>query len=266
MRRLLHLLLFIPFGLLGQDTLQSEVVAQNPVSNNPARIPRAAPSETIPQGVIKVRKPQIRPYFKCEYYLQLANARMVQVEVPSRLMPGTVELDNRAYFDSVSTARFEPIYPRKSFLFSKFLSENVDFSYSYEDSASIDTMYVEMWISHSGKIRWKDPDTTYYGGMPRELALRIYLAMMGTEEWGTGGGYLTPKKFMRKQKRMAGDYYCLLYVIASAKPLTIEQKSTDSHYAPFDIPLNTPPENEQQRDFLKGNNIQYYDNETMHRK
>lgn len=123
-----------------------------------------------------------------------------------------------------------------------------------------------MWISHNGKLRWKDPDTSYYGGMPRELALRIYLSMMKTEEWGTGGGYLTPKKFMRKQKRLAGDYYCMMYVIASAKPLTAEQKSTDSHYAPFDIPLNTPPENEQQRDFLKNNNIQYTGYEEKHGK
>jgi hypothetical protein len=66
---------------------------------------------------------------------------------------------------------------------------------------------------------------------------------------------MTPKKFLRRQKRMAENYYCVLYIISSAKPLTTEQKSTGSRYAPFDIPLNSPPGDEQQKDFIEGNKV-----------
>lgn len=265
MRFLFYILLFIPLGVAAQGERPYDVV-QNPVANNPGTQPDVAPAETIPQGVIKVRKAKLYPFFKCEYYLTCAHVRMVQMEVPSPDGIG-VQLEQVPMFDSAVYARYEPIYPHKTMLFSKHLWENVNsFSYSSEDSASIDTMKVHMRIGSNGKVRWTYADTTYYGGMPRELALRIYLAMNSVEEWGEGGGYLSPKKFMRKQTRMGSDYYCLLYVIASAKPLTNEQKSTQSHYAPFDIPLNAPPENDQQREFLKGNNINYHDPETKHHK
>lgn len=263
MRSLLFILFLLPLGLFAQP---GNMLVGNP---NPNGIAQPETVRTVPQGVIKVRTPKRMPYIKCEYYLTCAHVTMGQKTVPSPDGFGD-QIQPWPFFDTVRYARLDHIYPHKTVLFSKFLSDSEyikgnefskGFSYSSDDTASIDTMLVEMRIGSNGKIRWKNPDTTYYGGMPRDLAIRIYLAMQGAEEWGEGGGYMTPKKFMRKQQRLGSDYYCLMYVIASAKPLTVEQRLTDDHFALFDIPLNTPPENEQQRNFLKANNIYYYDAE-----
>lgn len=209
----------------------------------------------VKQGVIKVRKPSVRPYFKCEYYLTLANVHEVETEVPSPSGFG-VEIDRVPIFDSSIYGEANTrVFPTKMVHFSRMLVDQVEFSYSFDDTSSIDTMVVEMWINKSGKIRWRNIDTTYGSTMPRQLELELYESVNGMTEWGKGGGYLTPKKFFRKQKRIGESYYCVMYIIASSKPLTAQQKATGARYAPFDIPLNSPPDSEEQRDFLDGNKI-----------
>src|SRR5687768_18254394 len=55
----------------------------------------------VKQGVIKVRKPSLRPYFKCEYYLTLSRVEEVEVLVPSPSgIPGVMERDMVPVFDS----------------------------------------------------------------------------------------------------------------------------------------------------------------------
>lgn len=209
------------------------------------------------QGVIKVRKPAVRPYFKCEYYLTLAHVQQVEVlvQAPSGI-PGDMERDLVPVFDSsVYSASNKRVFPTKMGNFSKMLVEQVQFTYSFDDSASIDTMVVEMWINKSGKIRWRNVDTTYGSTMPRQLELELYSVVNGMTDWGKGGGYMTPKKFFRKQKTIGESYYCVMYIIASSRPLTPQQKATGSRYAPVDIPLNAPPADEEQRDMPDGDKI-----------
>jgi len=232
MRGLFTLILFFPLLLLAQNA------GDNPIA----------------QGVIKVRKPSVRPYFKVEYYLTLARVTEVEILVPAASgIPGVMERDKVPVFDSsLYSPKFERVYPVKSVLFSKMLVDQINYSYAFGDTTRIDTMMVEMWIGKNGKIKWRSPDTTHNGTMPRALELELFTAFSLMSDWGMGGGYMEPKRFLRKQRRMAENYYCVLYVISSAHPLTTQQRNTGSRYAPFDIPLNSPPDNEQQRDFIEG--------------
>lgn len=239
MRGLCYILILFPVFAFAQDVMPKN----DPVVKQ--------------QGVIKVRKPAVRPYFKCEYYLTLAHVKQVEVlvQAPSGI-PGDMERDLVPVFDSTIYGQANTrVFPTKLSNFSKMLVEQTQFSYSFDDTSSVDTMVVEMWINKSGKIRWRNIDTSYGSSMPRLLELELYSVVNGMTEWGRGGGYMTPKKFMRRQKTIGESYYCVLYIIASSKPLTSQQKATGARYAPFDIPLNSPPENEEQRDFLDGNKI-----------
>lgn len=249
MKRFIYILCFLPLGLFSQ-VMPYEVAVNRPSGNIVTR-PDSPP---VQQGVIKVRKPQIRPYFKCEYYLTLSRVREVEVLVPANDgIPGSMNRAMRPWFDSSISNANTRIYPEKNVHFSRLLVDTIDFTYSFEDTASIDTIAVDMWIGTNGKIKWLEPDTVNNGEMPRELERELYYYIMSFTEWGKGGGYQEPKKFLRKQKRMTGNYYCRMYVIASSKPLTGEQRHTGARYAPFDIPLNSPPGDEQEKDFIEGN-------------
>lgn len=248
MRSLRYIWMFLPLGLFAQNVRPYEPVAMN----NRSQVVAPPDTKPVPQGVIKVRKPQIRPYFKCEYYLKLASVREVQKEVigPS----GYPETDKVPIFDSsMYRTSAEPVFPKKDVNFSRQLVDTVDYAYSIDDTASCDTMMVEMWIGTNGKVKWREADTVYTGGMPTELRAELYRYAMSISDWGTGGGYKEPKKFMRKQRRAAENYYCMLYIIVSAQPLTSEQRHTGMRWAPFDIPLNSPAGDEQQKDFIEGN-------------
>lgn len=211
----------------------------------------------IPQGVIKVRKPAVRPYFKVDFLLTLSRVTEVEILVPAANgLPGVMERDKVPVFDSSYSEKNERVFPVKSVHLAKLLVDEIDFSYAFSDTTSIDTMVVELWIGKNGKIKWRSADTLHNGNMPRALELELYTTLTGMTEWGKGGGYKEPKKFLRKQKLMPENYYCVLYVVSSAKPLTAQQKSTGSRYAPFDIPLNSPPDNGQQREFIEGNKKQ----------
>lgn len=249
MRYLLIILFAFPL-LLSAQTAGSDMALLSRVAP-PANDSPDTPPGTVKPGVIKVRKPSIRPFFKCEYYLTLSRVREVQVEVPGP--DGFPALAKVPAFDSSYSNRAERLFPKKTVLFSKLFSEQIQYSYSFDDTMSVDTMVVELWIGRNGKLRWARPDTSYNGTMPRALQTELFFVSRGLTEWGEGGGYMTPKRFMRKQRPIAENYYCVLYVIVSSKPLTIEQKSTGSLYAPFDIPLNSPPDNEQQRNFMENN-------------
>ncbi len=250
MRSLLNILLLLPLGLFAQTVRPYDPVAFNKPPDVVA-VPDTPP-KPVNQGVIKVRKPVIRPYFKCEYYLTLASVRWVQVPIET---PRGIEMDKVPMFDSSYSRSFDRLYPQKEIHFSRQLVDTIDFAYSFEDTASCDTMMVEMWIGTNGKVKWKEADTVYTGSMPSELKAELYRYAMSISDWGKGGGYKEPKKFMRKQHRAAENYYCMLYIIASAKPLTAEQRHTGARYAPFDIPLNSPAGDEQERDFIEGNRV-----------
>lgn len=234
MRGLLYILILFPV-IAGAQSLQ----------------PKTEP--VVKQGVIKVRKPSIRPYFKCEYYLTLSRVEEVKIEVPSPSGFG-VEIDKMPIFDSsFYSKRFERIFPEKLVNFSRLLVDEVEFTYSFDDTARIDTMVVEMWITKTGKIRWRSVDTTEGSTMPRKLELELFQSVNNMTDWGKGGGYLEPKKFLRKQKRMGESYYCRLYIIASAKPLTVQQKQTGMRYTPIDIPLNPPSGDDEQKEIFEKN-------------
>lgn len=242
--------MFLPLGLFAQNVRPYEPVAMN----NRTQVVAPPDTKPVPQGVIKVRKPQIRPYFKCEYYLTLAHVREVEVEVTGP--DGFPARDRLPVFDSTTYSEsFERLYPQKEIHFSRQLVDTIDFCYSFEDTANVDTMFIEMWIGSNGKVKWKDADTVYAGEMPAGLRAELYRYVMTISDWGKGGGYKEPKKFMRKQRRAGESYYCQMYIIASARPLTSEQRHTGARYAPFDIPLNSPPGDEQQKDFIEGNRV-----------
>ncbi len=251
MRSLLLILFSIPVFLFAQVAQGNKPPQPVPSAGGNVQSPPEITPETVNQGVIKVRRNSVRPYFKCEYYLTLA--RVQQVQTPIIAPDGSTQMDMVPWFDSSFSQLNERVYPLKSEHFSRKLWEQSNYKYSFDDSTSVDTMRVQLWIGKNGKIRWKNPDTTYNGDMPAELEAELYSSIMNMTEWGTGGGYMTPKKFLRKQKRMAENYYCVMYIIASSKPLTTEQKATDSHYAPFDLPLNSPPGDQQEKKFIEGN-------------
>lgn len=244
MRGLLILICITPLFLFAQKTDPYEI----------ASMPKDSPPGGVKQGVIKVRKPVLHPYFKCEYYLTLSRVQQVEVLVPANDgIPGSQARDLVPVFDSAYNKSFERIYPQKMINFAQTLSLGVQYVYPFDDTARIDTMIVQMWIGKNGKIRWRDVDTSYETGMPPQLEMELYSVVNDMTDWGKGGGYMTPKKFMRKQKRIAENYYCKLYIIVSSHPITPQQKSTGAYFTTFDIPLNSPPDNPEQKDFLKDN-------------
>lgn len=245
MRLIVYILCFIPLFTFAQDVRDPYAVTKPPQNDPPG---------TVKQGVIKVRKPAIRPYFKCEYYLTLASVSEQEVTIasPTPEFPGELVRVKMPIFDSMVYGKANTrLFPEKRFHFSRKLVDDIQFAYGFGDTSSIDTMVVEMWIAKNGKIRWRNIDTTFGSTMPRELELELYQSVNGMTEWGEGGGYLTPKKFMRKQKRIAESYYCVMYIIASSKPITPQQKSTGVRYAPIDFPLNAPANEEPEE--RKGN-------------
>lgn len=250
MRWLLYILFCLPLGVLAQNVQSNDVVAVNDAPK--VVVVTDTPPQPVNQGVIRVRKPVIRPYFKCEYYLTLAHVREVEVEVIGP--DGFPARDRLPVFDSTTYSQsFERLHPQKEIHFSRQLVDTIDFCYAFEDTSSVDTMLVEMWIGSNGKVKWKDADTVYAGEMPAELRAELYRYVMTISDWGKGGGYKEPKKFMRKQRRAGESYYCQMYIIASARPLTAEQKHTGARYTPIDIPLNSPEgDDESEKDLIEG--------------
>lgn len=211
----------------------------------------AAPPDVNP-GVITVRKPALRPYFKVEYFLTAARVTEVEILVPAASgIPGVMERDKVPVFDSSISMRNERIPPQKLVLLSRLFAEEISFAYPYGDTASIDTLPVELWIGTNGKIKWRAADTAYNGNMPRALEQELTRMINNMTEWGKGGGYMTPKKFLQRRKMVPSSYYCVMYIITSAKPLTPEQKNTGTRYTLFDIPVNSAPDNAEHKDYLE---------------
>ena len=249
MRSLLFILLLLPFFAFAQS---GNDIVLNDNGNANTVIPDTPP-QPVQQGVIKVRKPKKQPFFKCEYYMTLSKVRMGQVPVET---PFGIQMDEQPFFDSsYYSSNAERVYPVKEIHFSRQLVDTVGFYYSFDDTASIDTMVVQMWIGTNGKVKWVDADTNYTGEMPAALRGELYRYANSITDWGKGGGYKTAKQFLRKQKKIAESYYCKMYIIVSSTPLTAQQKHTGASYAPFDIPLNSPPQDDQQKEFLDDNKI-----------
>jgi hypothetical protein len=211
----------------------------------------------VSPGVIYVKKPQITPYLKVNYKLYLSKVSTVAKEVPvNNGIPGYVEVD-RDYpiYDSSkyleNTNRF---YPQETVLLSRHFAESMLFTYQPSDTPRIDTIRFVMWIKSNGKVKRVDVDldSSHIAKMPGELVKEVSSIAYGITEWGKGGGYMTPKKFLKPSQLVPEDYCAEIFIIVSSMPLTEEQKMTGKSYAPFDYPLNCPPaDNEQQNSIDK---------------
>ncbi len=231
----------LPGGLAAQNILQADTL-----------IAKVEDTGGIRPGVIKVRKPKLTPYVKVEYNLYLANVKTAETIVTGK--DGFPYRKSVPVYDSLRyPENLERMYPKQAVLLSKFYAENMLYTYPSADTTRIDTMLVGLWIGKNGKIRYIDPDTTYTGDMPELLVAELYAISMSLEEWGSGGGYKTPKKFLKPSQPVGESYYCEVYIIVSTAPLTEEQRNTGAAWAPFDFPLNSPPMDERQRDFLLRN-------------
>ncbi|HLG02615.1 MAG TPA: hypothetical protein VI731_03410 [Bacteroidia bacterium] len=211
----------------------------------------------IRTGTVHLSKPQIQPYVLVAYRLELARVKQAEVLIPVKYedVPA-VERDLQPVYDSVFyPATFERVFPQKEVHFSRFFSENLVYTYSASDTPRVDTMRVGLWITPNGKIKFVAPDTTgdYTILVALEKELAYISERMRNAAYGRGGGYNTPGKLFRPSEFHKESYYCELFVIVSSTPLTIEQKNTGSHWAAFDMPLNSPPDDSQHAEFVKRN-------------
>lgn len=197
---------------------------------------------------------QIVPFVKVEYSLFLSSVKEVPV---IREANGQEFRDKVPVFDSAVYKRqqVQPVYPQKTSSLARYFSENITYKYKPSDSLRSDTLVVGLWITSTGKVKWAEADTTYANAMPRELMIELARSANGLREWGwgKGGGFNTKRRFLKPSQFVSESYYCELYVILSGKPLTVEQKTTGVKYAPFDIPLNSPPSDVEHRNSLEKN-------------
>lgn len=214
--------------------------------------------DTVPEevhaGVIMVKKPQVKPYVKVEFQYTLANVHKVDVLVPvgPNLQP---ERDWAPVYDSAYSVRLKRVYPQKNIQLSRYFSQNMLYTYMPSDTPRADTMYIGMWIDSKGKIRYVRPDTSWVGDMPEYMIgeLAAIANSLRDTDWGKGGGYMSEKRFMSPSEFFGESFYCELFVIVSSYPMTAEQKRSGALFAPFDYPLNSPPMDEQQRQFMEQN-------------
>lgn len=196
----------------------------------------------------------VTPFVKVEYSLFLSSVKEVPI---IREANGQEFRDKVPVFDSLVYTRqeVEPVYPQKASSLARYFSENISYKYKASDSLRSDTMIVGLWITSTGKIKWAEADTAFAYGMPKELKTELDRAANGLREWGwgKGGGFNTKRRFLRPSEFRAESFYCELYVIVSAQPLTVEQKTTKVHFAPFDIPLNSPPSDVEHRNSIEKN-------------
>jgi hypothetical protein len=234
------------------DSLQIPIkdIAKNNVETLP--LDTGAVDGEIPQGVIYVRKPHITPFVKVDYKYFLShvieNGYKREVPVTDKNTGFTdMQTEIIPIFDSAAySKKLKRSYPVSANLLSKYYVENMKYQYQENDTPRVDTLFVGMWIDPRGKVKRVLLDTGFTN-MPSELKEQAALISYGISDWGTGGGYVTPKKFLRPGKLTFASYYCEMYVIVSSYPLTEEQKKTGNSYAPFDYPLNSPPVDKEQQ-------------------
>lgn len=202
----------------------------------------------------KIQPTTITPFVKVEYSLFLSDVREVPV---IREVNGQEFRDKVPVFDSAvyRSQEVQPVYPQKSTSLAKYFSEGIEYKYKISDSLRADTLVVGLWITSTGKIRWAEADTALANTMPKELRNQLEGSANALREWGwgKGGGFNTKRRFLRPSEFRAESYYCELYVIVSGRPLTVEQKTTRVQFAPFDIPLNSPPADIEHRNSVEKN-------------
>ncbi len=238
---------------VGLDTTQKQL-AVNPSDTN-----------DISLGVIFVRKPHINPYVKVNYKFYLVHVdpkknsqREVQVTDANSGFTDT-QIQKIPIFDSsVYSKKLKRDYPAIAQPLSKYFVENMSFQYQPNDTPRVDTMLVGIWIDARGKVRIVLPDTENVGTMPSKMIAELYRVSTGISEWGAGGDYRTPKKFLRSSQLIFESYYCEAYVIVSSFPLTVEQKKNGAASAPFDYPLNCPTMDTEQKKSLEKNGYRMY--------
>ncbi|MBI3511375.1 MAG: hypothetical protein HY064_11980 [Bacteroidetes bacterium] len=221
-------------------------------SLNSSSQPDTAKKE-IPQGVIHIRKATCTPYVKVEYSLQLSKVAWGERSVNYN---GDVQLQRVPVYDSLFYGPdLKREYPRETTNISRYIGLNLAFSFPANDTPAVDTMYVDVWISKNGKIQYADPDTVNTGNMNNELVAELGALTVSLEgqQWGTAGGFDTPKQLMKPSEFVAENYCCRMAIIVSSMPLTTDQKNTRAVFSPFDIPLNCPASDEEQKAFLQRN-------------
>lgn len=201
-----------------------------------------------------VQASPIKPYVKVEYSLFLSDVKEVPI---IREVNGQEFRDKVPVFDSAVYRQLdvERVYPQKSTSLARYFSENISYNYKASDSLRSDTMIIGVWITPTGKIRWAEADTALAKQMPKELCNDLERAANGLREWGwgKGGGFNTQRRFLRPSQFRSESYYCELYVIVSGRPQTVEQKTTKVRFAPFDIPLNSPPADPEHKSSVEKN-------------
>jgi hypothetical protein len=208
----------------------------------------------IPQGVIRVHKPDIKPYVKVEYKYYLSHVNMVKVDRPvDNGIMTDIQTDNVPQFDSnMYSQNLKREYPKKApDLFSKMFYDNMKYRYNVSDTPRVDTMVIGMWIDTHGKVKRVLDDPEYTLKMPDEMVNELTRTGMTVTNWGQPGGFYPKKKLFRKAPLTFESYYVEVFVIVSSYPLTQEQKITQ--YAPFDYPLNSPPVDEQEKKSIEKN-------------
>ncbi|HEU4718601.1 MAG TPA: hypothetical protein VFU15_12240 [Bacteroidia bacterium] len=208
----------------------------------------------VQPGMIMVKKPAIHPYIMIEYSLYLSDVKKTYILVPDPFDSAYMARKMVPVFDSSRYTDAEKrVYPQKKESIARYYAESLAYRYLPSDTPMVDTMYVDMWIDNRGKIKWVSPDTNYTGAMPEELKKELAWISLSLNDWGTGGGYMTPKKLFHPPQYVPGNYYCEMKIIVSSGPVTAAQKTSGATYAPFDIPLNSPATDEQMDDFIMQN-------------
>lgn len=216
-------------------------------------------SNEIQAGIIYVRKPHISPFVKVTYKLYLAHVNpkggQREVGVTDKNAGFTdTQIEIIPTFDSnMYSKKLARDYPVNADPLSRYFVENLNYRFQPNDTPRVDTMLYGMWIDSRGKVKYIMPDSNYDCHMSSALIRELDSISWRISNWGTGGGYHTPKKFLRPAHFVGESYYCEVYVIVSSYPLTVEQKKTGTSYAPFDYPLNCPAIDPEQKASLECN-------------
>lgn len=204
-------------------------------------------TDTSP-GVIRVARKPITPYYKVEY-------KMFRMQDPSKGTDRKNPADSSAIAagkgwknddeerDSLS---LEPgsklVFPGQGIHLSQFYNSQVTYYYHFTDTPRVDTMHVGFWIGTQGKVRQVYIREKERPGMPPALFDQVVAASMKVKKWDSPGGYLTPKRFLRKRRFVRDNYYCDMRLIMASYPMTLEQKKSGVHYSNKDVCLNPPAE------------------------
>lgn len=210
-------LLIILFGniLAAQNTAMRTIVLDNSTAF-------AEDTTEVPAGTIIVRKKPILPYVKVDYTLMASC--VTEIRQPD-FNDSVAQWIAQPLFDTTCIpASLTRILPQKTLQLGRTYAQNIRYEYTAADSARMDTLYIAFWIDTKGNIRGAYLDEKENTTLPAEIYMQLKAITNTFRSWGDkGGGYMTKRKLLRKSEFRRQDYYCLVRVVVSAKPLTKEQ-------------------------------------------